>query len=187
MCRARHGHRGFIYRANSDIPQDGKIVEMTVKIADVISTDAIFPLAAKTIPLTNLFSVVPKVDDFVYSMKINILHKLIPGLDKVGYEPGAAAEAPASTSTGAASSGIPAGRRPYQPPFYGDIPRPTFPGRPSLFDEPYGPDDPSRYVSNVQNTTRSRRQRLQSILDWTHGSGSHGCHATTAVISHISY
>ncbi len=110
---------------------------------EVLGEALTFPFGIRDASMPALFAAVPKLDDFVYQFKIQILHKLIPGLDKLGYEPGATPESSETRTGGTTSSG----RVPMQqPPFYGQMPRPSFPGRPSLFDEPYGPDDFTRYL-----------------------------------------
>ncbi|KAL7752565.1 hypothetical protein RI367_002099 [Sorochytrium milnesiophthora] len=67
--------------------EDGKIATMDIRMEDYLTSDAMdtsqYPMAA---PDISKLLKRDKVDDLLYSFKIGVIQKLIPGLGKEGYE-----------------------------------------------------------------------------------------------------
>lgn len=79
-----------------------------------------FPNDLSNDPLVHGFISSNRFHDFIKTVKLNIIQRLIPGLNKPGYDD--------STTTTASSSGTtPSGNQPRQPPFMVPQPMPTDP------------------------------------------------------------
>ena len=128
---------------------------MRAIVAPVTFPITVRPSATNYDTMASLYT--DALDGFLYDFKLQILHKLIPGLTKIGFEPGMTT----STSTTAAPPRAGGSRlppppsqpqqppSPYGPPSFEDPlrmipPRYDVPWPPPNRLEPYAPDDPSR-------------------------------------------
>ncbi|CAG8812329.1 7415_t:CDS:2, partial [Racocetra fulgida] len=113
---------------------DNKTCTLEVITNDYTSS-SIFPYTAEkqhSEPLANIFISTSRIKDLVSIYKINILQRLIPGLNKPGYE---------ETRTNNTSSNTQSGRREPQPASDDPLRIPTSQPprfRPPIFDDPYG-------------------------------------------------
>ncbi|KAH8554675.1 PI31 proteasome regulator N-terminal-domain-containing protein [Umbelopsis sp. PMI_123] len=120
--------------------EDKKTATFEVHSEDYTSP-SFYPYTTSTQePLVNGFISSSRLNDFISLFKINILQRLIPGLNKPGYE-----ESQSSTSVPTSRPEQSQPRNPLEDPRYERdrqrerIPRPPFFGDPLAGDEPYGP------------------------------------------------
>ncbi|KAI8582293.1 hypothetical protein K450DRAFT_228276 [Umbelopsis ramanniana AG] len=117
--------------------EDKKTATFEVHTEDYTSP-SFYPYTSSTQePLVNGFISSSRLNDFISLFKINILQKLIPGLNKPGYEESqSSTDVPSSTTTGQSRP-----RNPLEDPRYERerIPRPPIFGDPLAGDEPFGP------------------------------------------------
>lgn len=146
-----------------DLSQDGKLHQWTLDdmraVVRSTDTDRHFPCTITRETgydtVSGLFVDVA-LDGMVYEFKVHILHKLIPGLGKLGFEAGTTSSATTASSSASRvqprGSGIPRPGYPEQrgpPPFapaldpYSTIPPRYVEWRPPPFLEPVAPDEPS--------------------------------------------
>lgn len=101
--------------------EEGKVHEFDIHMDSFINSQLSFPLEG----FSDIFI---HLDDLVSDVKSKILHKLIPGLTKIGYEP----TIPTTTTQ-------PPPTVPYQPPFRPFIPQnPVYPEMPPYVNDPFG-------------------------------------------------
>ncbi|CAB4374360.1 unnamed protein product [Rhizophagus irregularis] len=117
--------------------EDNRTVTFEV-ITDDYTSPSFFPLTTEkhnVEPIVHGFISSSRIKDMINNYKINIVQKLIPGLNKPGYE-----ESGTTTTTAQPS----ATRQ--QEPIYNDplrIPTRQPPRVPPIFDDPFGGDEPS--------------------------------------------
>ncbi|KAJ2956038.1 hypothetical protein NQZ79_g8080 [Umbelopsis isabellina] len=105
-------------------------------VEDQYTSPSFYPYSSsQQEPLVNGYISSSRLNDFINLFKINILQKLIPGLNKPGYE-----ESQSATSTVGSQPNVGSGSNPLQETRpehrpYGDIPRPPY------FDDPLAGDD----------------------------------------------
>ncbi|CAI2180278.1 15298_t:CDS:2 [Funneliformis geosporum] len=123
--------------------EDNKTTTLEI-ITDDYTSPSFFPYTSEKYhvdPMIHGYISTSRVKDLINLYKINIVQKLIPGLNKPGYE---------ETGTTSATTSTPRQQEPYNDPLR--IPTrqpPRF--QPPNFDEPYGGDEPLRSSFNPFN------------------------------------
>ncbi|CEG68448.1 hypothetical protein RMATCC62417_04706 [Rhizopus microsporus] len=101
---------------------DNKTVVLDIATDDYTSA-SFFPNDLSNDPIVHGFISSNRFHDFIKTVKLNIIQRLIPGLNKPGYD-----DSTTTTTTTTSSSGtIPSRNQPRQPPFMVPPPMPTDP------------------------------------------------------------
>uniref|UniRef100_A0A1D1YET9 Proteasome inhibitor PI31 subunit n=1 Tax=Anthurium amnicola TaxID=1678845 RepID=A0A1D1YET9_9ARAE len=149
--------------------EDNKTITLEV-ITDDYTSPSFFPFTTEKYnvdPIVHGFISTSRIKDFTNIYKINIIQKLIPGLNKPGYE-----ESGTTTTTAQPSSST---RQQDHDPLR--IPTRQPPRVPPLFDDPYGGDEPLS-INNPFNIGRDDLDPLGSnpIYGPPRFGGSGGIH-----------